>query len=136
MSEAVKKETVSGACLCGAVRFEATLPSLWCAHCHCSQCQRFHGAPVVTWVGFNSEGFRITVGEGVLRWYNSSAPARRGFCGDCGSSFLFQSEKWPGEMHVSLTNVQDPIDRVPERHVHFDSHAPWLELADDLPRKV
>ncbi len=132
MSEA----TVSGACLCGAVRFEATLPSLWCAHCHCSQCRRFHGAPVVTWVGFNDAGFRITVGANILRWYSSSALARRGFCGDCGSSFLFQSEQWPGEMHVSLSNVLDPMDRAPEGHVHFDSHVSWLELADDLPRKV
>jgi hypothetical protein len=136
MGETVNAETVSGACLCGAVRFEASLPSLWCAHCHCSQCQRFHGAPVVTWVGFKAEGFRVTVGENLLRWYSSSALARRGFCGDCGSSFLFQSEKWPGEMHVSRTNVLDPLDREPEGHVHFDSHVPYLELGDELPRKV
>jgi hypothetical protein len=129
-------ETVNGACLCGAVKFEADLPSLWCAHCHCTQCQRFHGAPVVTWVGFKADGFRITVGESSLRWFNSSAPARRGFCGDCGSSFLFQSEKCPGEMHVSLTNIQDPIDRQPEGHVYFGDHVSWIELADDLPRRV
>jgi hypothetical protein len=129
-------EFVTGACLCGAVVFEATLPSLWCAHCHCTQCQRFHGAPVVTWVGFNSDSFRITVGENSLRWYRSSAPAQRGFCGDCGSSFLFQSERWPGEMHVCLTNLQGPIDREPESHVHYDTHVPWMSLADDLPRRV
>ena len=129
-------KSVNGGCLCGAVRFEAHLPSKWCAHCHCSQCQRFHGAPLVTWVGFQSAGFRITVGESSLRWFNSSAQARRGFCGDCGSSFLFQSEKWSGEIHVSLTNLLGEIDRKPEGHVHFDSHVDWLELADDLPRKV
>jgi len=30
----------------------------------------------------------------------------------------------------------NPIDREPEGHVHFDSHVSWLELADDLPRKL
>ena len=127
---------VQGSCLCGAVRFRVSLPSLWCSHCHCTQCQRFHGAPVVTWAGFAGEGFEITVGQNTLRWYNSSAPARRGFCGECGSSFLFQSEKWPGEMHVCLSNLHDAIDREPEAHVHYDTHVPWLELADELPRQL
>ena len=130
------QQTVQGACLCGAVTFEATLPSLWCAHCHCAQCQRFHGAPLVTWVGFDAAGFRVSVGEHKVRWYASSAPARRGSCGECGSSLFFQSERWPGEMHVSLTNLQGPIDRQPEGHVHYANRAEWLELADDLPRKA
>lgn len=128
--------SVNGACLCGAVRFSVELPSLWCAHCHCTQCQRFHGAALVTWVGFAAAGFRIVAGEKSLRWYRSSPPAQRGFCGECGSSILFQSERWPGEMHVALTNLLDPIDREPAAHVNYDTHVAWLELADELPRKV
>ena len=42
-------ERASGSCLCGAVRFTASLPSLVCAHCHCSMCRRNHGAGYVTW---------------------------------------------------------------------------------------
>jgi len=131
----MSETTVSGACLCGAVQFEADLPSLWCAHCHCTQCQRFHGAAVVTWVGVKADNFRLTSGADSLCWYRSSAPAQRGFCGECGSSFLFQSEQWPGEMHICRSNLKDPIDREPEGHVHYDSHAPWLQLGDELPRK-
>ena len=29
-------QRVPGACLCGAVRFTITLPTLFCAHCHCT----------------------------------------------------------------------------------------------------
>ena len=130
------ENSVRGACLCGAITFVAQLPSLWCAHCHCSQCQRFHGAPVVTWVGFAAEGFRLTTGEHSLRWYASTAPAQRGFCGECGSSLFFRSTKWPDEMHVSLANIHGQLDRQPEGHVHYGSHVSWLQLADDLPRKV
>ena len=129
-------DSVAGSCLCGAVRFEAQLPSLWCAHCHCTQCQRFHGAPLVTWVGFNEDDVSFTVGENRVTWYSSSAPAQRGFCGACGSSFLFRSERWPGELHISLTNLHGPIDREPEAHVFYDSHVPWLELGDELPKKL
>jgi hypothetical protein len=130
------ENAVSGSCLCGAVRFEATLPSLWCAHCHCTMCQRYHGAPVVTWVGFKSEDVEFTLGDNRISWFHSSPQGQRGFCATCGSSFLFRSERWPGELHICLTNIHGAIDREPEGHVYFDSHVPWLELGDDLPRKV
>jgi hypothetical protein len=45
----MSEKEVSGHCLCGAVRFTARLPSLFCAHCHCSMCRRNHGAGFVTW---------------------------------------------------------------------------------------
>ncbi len=128
--------TVSGGCLCGAVRFEARLPSLWCAHCHCTQCQRFHGAGVVTFVGFREQDVEFTVGENKVTWFASSPQGQRGFCGKCGSSFLFRSERWPGELHICLSNIQGEIDRQPEMHVYYDAHVPWLELADELPRQV
>ena len=37
-------DRVGGSCLCGAVRFEVTLPSKFCAHCHCGNCRKAHGA--------------------------------------------------------------------------------------------
>ena len=129
-------ESIAGACLCGDVRFEAALPSLWCAHCHCSQCQRFHGAGVVTWVGFPEGAVTFTVGESKVSWYSSSAPAQRGFCGACGSSMFFRSERWPGELHIARANLVGTLDREPEGHVYYDSHVHWLELADKLPREV
>ena len=129
-------DSVAAACLCGAVRLEAKLPSLWCAHCHCSMCQRFHGAGVVTWVGFKEDEVTWELGEKRVTWYHSSAAGQRGFCATCGSSFLFRSERWPGELHVSMANLLGPLDREPEGHVYYGSHAPWLVLGDQLPRNV
>ena len=47
----MSEPTVFGACLCGAVRFRIELPTLFCGHCHCTMCQRNHGAAYVTWFG-------------------------------------------------------------------------------------
>src|SRR5689334_14355037 len=109
-------ERIAGACLCGAVRFTIGLPSLWCAHCHCSMCQRAHGAAFVTWVGVPSTRFEVEAGDD-LQWFASSPGAERGFCRRCGSSMLFRSQRWPGETHVTVANLLAPIDRAPQMHV-------------------
>ena len=58
--------TASGACLCGAVRFTVRLPTLFCGHCHCTMCQRGHGAAYVTWFGVVRDQFVIDAGEDSL----------------------------------------------------------------------
>ena len=125
-----------GSCLCGAVRFRADLPSKWVAHCHCSYCRRAHGAPFVTWAGFASDKFTLEPGSENPSWYESSAGAKRGFCGKCGSPMLFQSTRWPDEMHVARALFTDPLDREPSAHVFYETHVSWLNINDDLPKKV
>jgi hypothetical protein len=123
---------VHGGCLCGATQFELDLPSKWCAHCHCSMCRRAHGAGYVTWVGFESSHFRLLKGDRDLQWYRSSPGTRRGFCGTCGSTMLFESERWPGEIHVALACIDGRIDRAPQAHVFYDSHVDWIPIDDSL----
>ena len=122
-----------GQCLCGAVQFEVSLPSLWCAHCHCRLCRLAHGAPFVTWFGVAADRFRYLAGEGEVSTYKSSAPARRSYCGRCGTTFLFESTRWPGEVHIALACMTDPIDRAPERNVYIESKVDWIELPTIAP---
>lgn len=130
----MKKKSNRGECLCGTVKFEVTLPTKWCAHCHCTLCRRSHGAAFVTWFGVETDQFKFIQGEEKLTWYHSSQESKRGFCTNCGSHILFRSTKWPGETHITLSNMIDPIDRQPQVHVFFDTHVGWLEFNDDLPR--
>jgi hypothetical protein len=124
--------TVTGGCLCGAVKFSVDLPSKWCAHCHCTMCRRAHGAGYVTWVGFEAAQFRLDAGAEHLRWYASSAEAQRGFCAACGSTMFFRSSKWAGEIHIALANIAEPIDRRPQANVFPDTHVDWMPLDDAL----
>lgn len=127
----MKKQT-GGACFCGAVTFSATLPSKWCAHCHCSMCRKTHGAGYVTWVGFEADQVQITSGEDVLTWFDSSEGAQRGFCGKCGSSLFFRSEQWAGELHIALGCLDEAIDRQPQANVYFDKHVDWMPIDKTL----
>jgi len=131
----VEDTTVGGACLCGEVRFEVDLPSLWSAHCHCSNCRRAHGAAFVTFVGFSSDQFRVASGEESLVRYLTDTAATRSFCNRCGSTLTYESPRWPGEVHVALASLEGPIDRAPGSHVYVDHKAPWWEIKDSLPQR-
>jgi hypothetical protein len=97
-------------------------------------CRRAHGAAFVTWTGVPSVQFQITAGKEHLAAYRSSEHATRSFCNVCGSTLLFESSRWPGEVHVVVANLVDPLDRAPEAHVFYDDRVSWVELGDDLPR--
>lgn len=127
--------SASGGCLCGAVRFTARFPSKWVAHCHCTRCQRAHGAPFVTWAGFKAERVAIEDPDQALRWHEGLAGAQRGFCSRCGSPMFFRSERWPGELHIARALFAEPLDREPQAHVYYESHVSWLSVGDELPKK-
>ncbi len=124
-----------GSCLCGGLRFSALLPTKWVAHCHCTYCRRAHGAALVTWAGFRSEQVSIDEAGLAPTWFESSPGAVRGFCPRCGSPTFFKSQRWPDEMHVARALFSDPLDRDPTAHVFYESHVPWLSVADELPKK-
>lgn len=124
--------TREGGCLCGAVRFEITLPSKWCAHCHCSMCRRAHGAGFVTWFGVQEDRFRILQGEDRLVRFASSERAWRGFCSRCGSTMLFAGDRWPGEVHVALACLDGELDRAPVANTYWTVHVPWVEGFEGL----
>ena len=133
MSE-LEEKRISGRCLCGAVQFELQLPVRFCAHCHCSICRRAHGAPLVTFCGVPLEQFTLLEGDEVLTRYESSPGAVRSFCGRCGSTLLFEAERWPGEVHVAVSNLEGTLEMRPMAHVFFDDRAHWFEPGDSLPR--
>jgi hypothetical protein len=95
-------------------------------------CRRAHGAGYVTWAGFESDHFTLLAGDHHLQWYRSSEDTRRGFCGTCGSSMLFESGRWPGETHVAMGCIDDPIDKAPQAHAYFDSHVDWMPIDEAL----
>jgi hypothetical protein len=60
--------------------------------CHCVECRRWHGH-VSAMTSAPREALRF-VADGRLRWIDSpesDAHARRGFCGECGSSLFWDA---------------------------------------------
>jgi hypothetical protein len=97
-------------------------------------CRRNHGAGFVTWFGVPYTQFRIVRGSSQLRRLVSSDHGTRSFCGICGSSLFCESTHHPEHLDIVLANMESPIDRKPEMHVFFSDRAPWVEVADSLPK--
>ena len=127
-------KSASGSCLCGAIRFTATLPSLGAVHCHCTMCQRNHGAAFVTWFAVPPAALKVDSGAEDLVRYASSTHGSRSFCRHCGSPLFCENTQHPERVDIPLAAMSEPIDRAPQVHIFYDSHAPWVAPTDGLPR--
>lgn len=83
-------KTFHGGCLCGAVRYRLKPPLRLAVACHCQQCRRTSGN-YVSATSVPRESFSLTSEDG-LKWYRSSARAKRGFCRECGSSLFWSAD--------------------------------------------
>ncbi len=125
-------ETREGGCLCGKVRFRAQGAPMWAAHCHCKSCRKFTGAIFATYAGY--ETATVTHEGAAPAQHHSSQGVTRSFCGECGAAISYESERWPGEIHLLVCAFDDPNAFEPEVHVYWAERVPWLELADALPK--
>ena len=123
---------VTGGCLCGAIRYQSTVPPAWVSYCHCRMCQKAYGALFGLFAAFPGEAFRFT--RGAPKYYRSSALARRGFCPDCGTpvDFCYEDGSALAVLIGTLDHPEEwPADR---RHNGIESEVPWHVVDDGLPR--
>ncbi len=126
------ESTRTGSCLCGAVKFEVTVPEPKFSICHCAMCRKLSGGPLMS---VHSEGdIRFSEEKG-MTWYRSSDWAERGFCGKCGTSLFWRlaDPKTP-MLEISLEALDDIEDITLERHIYIDSKPDRYEFKDDKPR--
>jgi hypothetical protein len=124
--------TITGGCHCGAIRYEAEGDAITHALCHCTDCRRHAGAPMVGWTMYKREQVKTTKGEPKV--YASSENGRRHFCAACGTGlFYFNEVVLPGIIDIQSATYDDP-GLVPARiHIQTAERIGWMETAHDLP---
>lgn len=70
-------------------------------------------------------------GHDSLKWYDSSAHARRGFCGNCGAS-LFWAPARDGYVAISAGTLDQPSGLTTVRHVFVAEAGDYYDLCDGL----
>ena len=105
MKNSGEKARCEGACLCGAVRFEVTGALRPVVNCHCRQCLSWHGH-FSAYTACGPDELKFLEDRG-LKWFCSSKIARRGFCGECGSS-LFWAPEHGGHISIAAGVLSQP----------------------------
>ncbi|MEP2137963.1 MAG: GFA family protein, partial [Erythrobacter sp.] len=120
--------SVTGSCLCSAVRFEVNGPLRPVIACHCVQCRKTSGHHVAATSALRSD---VDV-HGEVTWFASSKDARRGFCSTCGSNLFWDG---PG---VNLSIFAGTLDGSTglelAGHIFCDAKGDYYEIEGDLPK--
>jgi hypothetical protein len=123
--------TISGRCLCGAVRFATRAPVGRAIDiCHCAMCRRWSSGP---FIGIGYDGEVVFEGASSLGVYKSSEWAERGFCKQCGTSLYWH---YRGSDHYSFAvgTLDDQSGLELAYQIFIDEKPPYYELANDTPR--
>ena len=118
----------TGACACGAVRYQVTGELTDVTFCHCSKCRRWHGH-VGAYTGVDRAGFRLVEQRG-LKWHPMNQTVRRGFCGECGSSLLWDEE---GDTLISICagTMDAPTGLRSKAHIFVGSRGDYYPFPED-----
>jgi hypothetical protein len=123
---------LTGGCHCGAIRYSVDGEAIVHALCHCTDCRRHAGAPMVGWAMFKTG--EVTVTKGTPRVYGSSTDGRRHFCPDCGTGLFFTNDVvLPGIKDVQSATFDDPDLLPPRAHIQVADRLGWMKAAHELP---
>jgi len=125
-------ETLTGRCLCGAVRYRAGARLYPPTLCHCESCRRASGAHAVGWLTVGARALVFTAGE--PREIESSPGVWRAFCGRCGAPLTYRAARRPGEIDVTIGTLDEPGRAAPVDHIWMADAPAWDRPADGLPQ--
>src|SRR5215216_1442194 len=124
--------SITGGCHCGAIRYQIEGEAIVHALCHCTDCRRHAGAPMVGWSMYAENALKVT--KGTPKVYQSSEHGRRQFCADCGTGLFYTNANvLPGIVDIQSATYDDP-DAVPAMvHIQTAERIRWMERAHELP---
>lgn len=121
-------QTMTGGCLCGAVRYEVSGAPAAQMVCHCSHCQKQTGTAFSSIMGVVQDQVAIT---GELASYadagESGKAVNRKFCPRCGSPICSEVEVAPGMVWIKTGTLDDPAAFYPQVHIWTRSKQGWVE---------
>ena len=140
---------LEGSCHCGGVRF--TLESVHAYpfnYCYCSICRKTAGGGGYA-INLSADNATLQVqGEDNISVYRAKvqnpdsaavteSPARRHFCGICGSALWAWDPRWPDLIHPFASAIDSELPIAPEHtHLMVDSKASWIEIKPAESDKV
>ncbi len=122
----------AGGCHCGAIRYTVAGTPVHAAICHCTDCRRSAGAPMVAWSAFQAG--QVAVTQGAPQTFASSENVTRSFCGTCGTGLFFVNEVvLPGLIDVQTATLDQPEILPPQAQIQLADRIGWTSGLESLP---
>lgn len=126
-------EHLTGACLCGAIRYAAETDQTMHYLCHCSDCQRYGGVPFHAGIVVAAAALRV---EGTPKIWTKTADSgrtiARHFCADCGGHLFTSPWPEPGRYSIKAGTLDNPNDFRPRHEIWTQSRVDWADRPADL----
>ncbi|PTQ89602.1 GFA family protein [Agitococcus lubricus] len=125
----------TGACLCGAVRFETLGEPVAAYVCHCQYCKRASGSSMQIAVFFKPTQVQIS---GELSHYDYISPIhgrtiQSQFCPRCGTKIASRISRVPKVILISGGAFDDPNWFTISCHLFTQHKLTWMPLPSDTP---
>jgi len=120
----------TGGCLCGSVRFEVSGPLRDVVVCHCRMCRKAHGH-IGAYTAARRDALAFVETRG-LQWYRSSADARRGFCGECGSTLFWDADR-RDTISIAAGTLDAPTGVRTTVQIHVASAGDYYDVDASIP---
>ncbi|HEV3094282.1 MAG TPA: GFA family protein [Solirubrobacteraceae bacterium] len=128
----VPEETLTGGCLCGAIRFELASPPYTAGYCHCTRCQRRTGTAASPQARVDGDAFRLLSGERELRsWRHPDGGFEKLFCGQCGAHLFSRNPDEHSQLSVRMGAFDGDPGIRPSWRAFVAYAAPWEPVPDD-----
>jgi len=126
-------KSLSGSCLCGAVRYTATGEVERFYHCHCSRCRKVSGTSHASNL-FLKGAISWDSGEELLKRYQLPEAKRfaNTFCQTCGSRMPRFLEEFD-MVFIPAGSLDDEPDLGPQARIFTGSRANWSCDTAELP---
>lgn len=125
------KLTREGRCHCGVISYVVEGKEVYHSLCHCTDCRRWSGAPMVGWIAFKKDQIKI---KGDPISYTSNNAVRE-FCGACGTGLFYHNEVLlPGLIDIHSGTLDDLPNSPPNSQVMIKERVAWLDHFEKLPK--
>lgn len=127
------KDSISGKCHCGAVRWTAALPHKIALNCHCNMCRSLSGADYSSWIVIPSGQFSVQSGHDDIIQYQASEKFSKSFCKNCGSTVSsINDDKFPNHIYVAKGSITTDFDIPAQIQVFTKFKASGVKIDDSI----
>jgi len=121
--------SITGGCLCGAVRYQATAEPIYAGLCYCGDCRKASGSGFIPFMGFAASAIAIS---GETR--QSHVPSFRGdiatrnHCAHCGGMVFGGVVGESDSFTIYAGSLDDPSQFEPQIAIFTRDRPAWAEV--------